>query len=193
MRRSVLDPYERPLTEHEERLRRIVSAAKRLDLESQEPDPGGFYVLDSKRVSPMPVAKLARISGVSETMLHYYLIGRSTFSSMMRQHIATFIRMDPGTIKELGVAAKRERRRRFGEIDEPCSIPPPLFHYFKPFNRIGPSPDSEKYKQMVEERKGKARYLPRGTYWFEKKAREIAEQIGFEPDENGIYRKPGKG
>lgn len=184
--------HDREPTAEELRLQRIVTAAKLLELETREPDPHQFYVLDSKRVYAMRVSELSRRSGVSEAMLHYFLIGKNQFSVLMANHISKFIRMDVGTIRALGQAVKHERQRRFREIDESCRIPPPLFHYFKPFNRIGPSPNSEKHKAMIEARRGKLRMkkLPSGNRWFEWKAREIAENYGLEPDENGIYRKP---
>jgi len=187
--------HEREFSPQEIRMQRIVSAAKLLELESREPDPDQFYVLNSKRVFTMTAKELSALTGISETMLYYFLSGRSGFGSLMREHLSKFIRMDPGTIKELAIAAKHERQRRFGKIDGPCQIPPPLFHYFKPFNRIGPSPNTQKFHEMVAARTGVKREgkMPHGTLWFEQKAKQIAEQYGFQPDTDGIYRKPGKG
>lgn len=184
--------HHREPTPEEIRFQKIVSAAKLLELESREPDPDQYYVLHGRRVYAMTVAELSRRSGVSETMLHYFLIGKNTFSPLMMKHLSQFIRMDVNTMRELGKAVKHERLRRFREIDEPCRIPPPLFHYFKPFNRIGPSPNSEKFNSMIKARTGVKRKqkMPSGYRWFEWKAREIAENYGLEPDENGIYRKP---
>ena len=179
------------VTPETERIRRLVTTARQLDqMYSKEPETGKFYTLDVNEVYVMPVTKLAKLTGISCTMLYYFLNGRALLSDPMRRHVAPFIRMEHGTLRELGLAVRHERRRRFGLTDEPCRIPPPLFHYFKEISGIGASPKMEgKYKEMVESRKNKRRVMPRGNQWFLEKARELAESKGLAPDESGVYRK----
>lgn len=178
--------------QQENPMERLVTMARRMEQASEAPEDDKFYTLDSYKVYGMTVPKLAQLTLLSEAMLYYCLNGTSVPSTMVARHICAFIHMDPDTLRELCKAVRHERQRRFGRISDPCLIPPPLFHYFKEIKGIGPSPKMEgKYKEMVESRRGKSRkgVMKMGREWFDDKAKKIAEQSGFAPDENGIYRK----
>jgi len=178
--------------EHHELTQRIVAAARELEADPFGPDPDKFYILNTHKVYGMPVPRLAQLTLLSKTMLYYCINGKSVPSSMVCKHICAFINMDPLTFRELCKACKHERNRRHGLTQEPSRIPPPLFHYFKEIKGVGQAPKMEgKYKEMVESRRGVNRknVMYRGRGWFDDKAKKIAEQSGFAPDENGIYRK----
>ena len=176
----------------EDAFKRIVTLSRELYAAQSGPAPGKFHTLDIFKVYGMTVPRLAKLSLVSEAYLYFCLIGKCVPSRKMAEHIANIVKLDPHTFVELCKACKHERKRRFGEIDEECRIPPPLFHYFKEIKGIGASPKMEgKYKEMVEQRRGKSRkaVMRMGSDWFEHKAKQIAEQSGFVPDKNGVYRK----
>lgn len=175
-----------------EKIQDIVAVARELEADPFGPDPDKFYILNTHKVFGMPVPRLAQLTLLSKTMLYYCINGKSVPSSMVCKHICAFINMDPLTFRELCKACKHERNRRHGLTQEPSRIPPPLFHYFKVINGVGHAPKMEgKYKEMVDARRGQNRkaIMKTGREWFDDKAKKIAEQSGFAPDENGIYRK----